>query len=946
MTDNNNPSFSKTPPGRQVFISYSRTDRDACIVLRLALEKAGLSVFQDEAAIRAGDRWVTRLEEALQNCSAFVVLIGRDGIQRWVGAEVQAALLRHLSPHSEAGRLAIFPILLDDAKPDALTPLLKLFQAENWIPAEPLPDDLIQAISAKTVRVNVLHHHEERCPYLGLSAFTRSDAGLFFGRRQEILQALSCLGDQQETNPDDLNKSGGSVYHRWLQIEGNSGSGKSSLVQAGMLPMIEQGALWARTGFDQWTIIGPMMPGGKPLEKLAETLEQGLIRDPEKRDSLGRLNRFRQDDTGLALASTIKDFKQPRVNGAFLLIIDQFEELFTFAEEGERKQFDKLLSNALQDTNCPLFLISTVRADFLDRFEYLQNLQTIYNSHCKRFFLPTISVKGLQEVIEQPARLAGLDVQEVTAAILKDAENEIGALPLVENALTLLYEHRQDPNKLSGDYYRRQGGIAGMLSEEADKLLARIERAVPNGRIAALELLLRLTRVNDEGRHARQRIILAEAVSVAGDGNDASGRRVIEMLSGQRDINLLDTGHQNVLRLITLNNESGQHYVDLIHETLIRARSKDTGASKRIGYWPALFDYIENNRDRDLYRQQLAVESKRWWESSGSARVWRLAFWGLSKYKNIRGITPKSREGCFLAWSKRAQLALVAMLSGIVLYAAESVYWIQDNDLPPDMIWTLQRFRFGDPVLPVLTDKPIPAGSFNMGEQDAAFNANLGENEKYFGVPGTTVQIDQRFYFGVTEVTYEQYDYYVWRQHRAGNTARAFPNTAKGGRGSRPVVNVNWFEATAYANWFGEQSRMQCRLPTEAEWEYAARAGTQTAYPWGDDIGSNHANCDGCGSPWDGKESAPAGSFAANAFGLYDMPGNVWEWTCSNWRDQFDGNEQQCNGDSTDTQYRVLRGGSWDNNPGLLRASVRSYLHPDLRSYYVGFRVLCRSPIE
>ncbi|HBV20311.1 MAG TPA: formylglycine-generating enzyme family protein, partial [Nitrosomonas sp.] len=108
----------------------------------------------------------------------------------------------------------------------------------------------------------------------------------------------------------------------------------------------------------------------------------------------------------------------------------------------------------------------------------------------------------------------------------------------------------------------------------------------------------------------------------------------------------------------------------------------------------------------------------------------------------------------------------------------------------------------------------------------------------------------------------------------------------------------------------------------------------------------NNANCDGCGSQWDGKESAPVGSFAANAFGLHDMSGNVWEWTCSNWRDQFDGSEQQCNGDIADTQDRVLRGGSWGLDPDALRASNRYYDRSVFRSYFVGFRVLCMSPIE
>jgi formylglycine-generating enzyme required for sulfatase activity len=111
-------------------------------------------------------------------------------------------------------------------------------------------------------------------------------------------------------------------------------------------------------------------------------------------------------------------------------------------------------------------------------------------------------------------------------------------------------------------------------------------------------------------------------------------------------------------------------------------------------------------------------------------------------------------------------------------------------------------------------------------------------------------------------------------------------------------------------------------------------------------LGSNNANCDGCGSQWDNKQAAPVGNFNANPFGLHDMSGNVLEWTCSNWRAQFDGTEQQCNNNTEDTQLRVLRGGSWNNRPDNVRSSRRYYVHPDARVSGIGFRVLCSSPIE
>ena len=108
------------------------------------------------------------------------------------------------------------------------------------------------------------------------------------------------------------------------------------------------------------------------------------------------------------------------------------------------------------------------------------------------------------------------------------------------------------------------------------------------------------------------------------------------------------------------------------------------------------------------------------------------------------------------------------------------------------------------------------------------------------------------------------------------------------GRKTRPVINVSWNEAKAYAEWLTEVTGQSFRLPTEAEWEYAARAGSETHYWWGDDIrqdGRVWANCSDCGSEWGGERTMTVGSFAANPFGLHDMHGNVWEWVEDDWHD-------------------------------------------------------------
>ncbi len=533
-------TMSETKPATTstfaVFLSYSRTDPQVKLAaesLRSALEQAGLAVFKDDHAIQPGDQWVSRLEKALSQCGAYVALVGTQGIWRWVGAEVQVALNRHLSPYDNAQRLPLFPILLGDTTPEVLPPFLALFQATRWSPDLPLPDNLISAIKTKSIILGQTESFEG-CPFLGLHAFDRKDAKLFFGRRKETLDALAMLGDQRETNPERIGESGGAGYVRWLQIAGNSGAGKSSLVRAGMLPMIERGALWARTGFDRWQVLGPMLPGKNPLAALAETLERGLVSDESKRDSLALEEKFKTN--AKSLARRVRDLSQDQT--AYLLIIDQFEELFTFADDEPRKYFDAVLAHALQDRECPLFVISTVRLDFLDRFERVPKLLEVHNSDKgAQYILPTITEQGLREVIEGPARLAGLDVSPVTAAMLNDARDETGALPLVENALTTLWEQREpNINQLSGRRYTDLGGLAGILASQADALLERIDREVPKGKQGTLELLLRLTRISDQGRHSRQRVSLEEAIAVAGDGKPGLGEQVVRLLSGERDV--------------------------------------------------------------------------------------------------------------------------------------------------------------------------------------------------------------------------------------------------------------------------------------------------------------------------------------------------------------------------------------------------------------------------
>ena len=233
-----------------------------------------------------------------------------------------------------------------------------------------------------------------------------------------------------------------------------------------------------------------------------------------------------------------------------------------------------------------------------------------------------------------------------------------------------------------------------------------------------------------------------------------------------------------------------------------------------------------------------------------------------------------------------------------------------------------------DPREPVMVS--IRGGSFTMGSP-------ASENGRFTNEKPHTVLVGH-FHLGKTEVTNTEYARCV----TAGSCKPAKQYSGFTG-GSQPVVGVSWDDAMSYANWLSGISGKRYGLPTEAQWEYAARAGTQTTYYWGNQVGKNQANCDGCGSQWDGKSTAPVARFAPNHLGLHDMLGNVLEWTCSEYDKNYAGGKEQRCGASGSRVERALRGGSWFNIPRIVRSANRDRLTPSFHTNSVGFR-LSRTP--
>jgi formylglycine-generating enzyme required for sulfatase activity len=234
----------------------------------------------------------------------------------------------------------------------------------------------------------------------------------------------------------------------------------------------------------------------------------------------------------------------------------------------------------------------------------------------------------------------------------------------------------------------------------------------------------------------------------------------------------------------------------------------------------------------------------------------------------------------------------------------------------------------------------VPAGSFLMGGPKSFWRSltPIARANQEGESPQHEVTIAKAFAVARFALTFDEWDACAKR-----GGCRPDVSDHGWGRGRRPVIGVSWDDAQAYLKWLSGVTGKPYRLLSEAEWEYAARAGTKTVYPWGDKIslnGNPMANCKGCGSHWDGRQTGPVGSFPPNRFGLYDMIGNALEWTEDGYTFSYHGaptdGSPRTNGDRG---RRSLRGGSFNHDPDDVRAASRHFSQPDDKFRWNGFRV-------
>ncbi len=466
---------------------------------------------------------------------------------------------------------------------------------------------------------------EPRNPYKGLHAFRPEDAKDFFGREtliQELLkQVQEVLTPQQSHLPTE----------RLLTVIGPSGSGKSSVVMAGLLPRLQKGAL---PGSKEWVYLKPMVPGTNPLEALALTLASHM---PEK-NVQGILEILHHDSAlGLHLlaAGLVKEPKQKVV-----LMIDQFEELFHLTNsEEEREHFIDLLLTTMTEPQGPVMVMLTLRADFYDRPLSYPELGQLILRH-QSVVLP-MGIQELRATIIQPATLPDVQLTfegSLVGDLLFEVQGQIGALPLLQFTLEQLFERRQG-YLLPLQAYSEIGGVKGALAKQAEDTYMALPSQEHHQLARALFLRLIDPGITEQDT-TRRRAALAEF--------SLSTSRETEMIHQVAAAFL-------AARLLTADESTGTPTIEVSHEALIRE-------------WPRLADWLHAARE-DIHLQQTLSRDVTEWEQHGKPkdRLYR-----GSQFKDAQGWAkrnvPSEKEVTFLqASAARQTLSFVGLIVAVLL---------------------------------------------------------------------------------------------------------------------------------------------------------------------------------------------------------------------------------------------------------------------------------------
>lgn len=761
-------------------------------------------------------------------------------------------------------------------------------------------------------------------PFRGLLSFELEHASVFFGRTRARNELRELLARQAER---------GSAF---VLVVGASGAGKSSVVKAGLLPDLMLQGMIGQVALVRHTSFRPSDGDGDLLAKLATAImaNSALPELTSLQYDVNSLRKLLADAPeqaglpirqGLAAASRSADLTEI-AEARLLIVIDQLEEIFTDDRVTDEERDSFVAALEVLAKSGLVWILATMRSDFFDRLEKLPRLLALSAGEA-RYILAQPEPAEIAQIIRQPAREAGLSFEVddsrdlgLDEVIRQAAARDLGALPLLSFLLDQLWQRRKSNGMLTFAAYGELGGLEGALGRRAEEVFA----AQPAEVQAALPLVLRALVSVGQGNKATVSARTAP-LSMFPEGSPA--RALIEAFLDNKARLLVADDHLSP----TPSGRPGAGSTPRASRAVVRVAHEAL-----LSHWPrAKAQITADSRDLELLGR-LENEADRWHTSQKKHRASLvlpsglplaeardlLRRWGADVPAAVREFIEQSR---LVARRRRRRLimTLVGAAMALPIFAA--------------VAWTVMVWRGVQLVENAMEFVAIPQGCFVMGSPPTEPQRYPHEAQHNVCVPA--------FMAAKYDVTQEQ-----WRLVMVEN-----PDPFRFKDPRNPAESVSWYDARAFAwrmSFFGKH---KYRLLTEAEWEYAERAGTTTVRFWGDkaEDGCAYANMrdqtlvrtiygfdeaivaceDGFAHP------APVGSFKPNKFGLFDMLGNVSQWTEDCYGDYADAPHDGRAAEAENCKSRVVRGSSWNGKPWFTRSASRDYYAPVNRNDVTGFRL-------
>lgn len=921
----------------KIFISHSSLDNAKALAVGEWLKENGWDDFfldfEPDKGLTPGQRWQEALKDAGSRCDAVILLISPAWCDStWCLEEFRLA--RGLGKR-------IFGVLIE------ATPLISLpsdltreWQLGNLVDGNARKtitvyhDPLVprQDISFSEVALTKLKRglqqagpraphftwppkdDPHRAPYRGLKALEAEDAAIFFGRDADIARGLDKLRFMRVQDVEQL-----------FVILGASGTGKSSFLRAGLWPRLKRDD----RHFLPLPVIRPARNAITGSSGLAASV-QGTFEQLGQKRNLGDLIEAFAQPSGLAgLLEELQALAQKQLGfegdpPTIVLAIDQGEELFNEDGREEAERLLALLGLMLTQAGTAdhtalaarkrLLTIMALRSDTYERVQMVPTLSSVMHN---LFDLRPLGREEIKVVIEGPARVM-IDTgrkliieAQLTAQLLEDARG-LDTLPLLAFILEQLYLQYGSDGDLRLDEYHKLGGLRGAFEAAIAAAFQDPTRfpTIPanpedRDRILRKAFIPLLVTIDQETENPKRRV-------AQWDGFPPQSYPLLERLI---DARLLSRDKRG-------SAEQGveQVAVEISHEALTR-------------HWEQLKSWIDADRKFLLWHQRLNGGRREW---EAHRRRAELLLRGQALREAEGWLTKRAEdfsrdERLFVTASlyrrKKIRMALTTM-AGFVLMVIGLIAWLWGYGLNQAVLKVQSPFRniHREPDMQV-----VAAGRFRQGDTH-----DKGQNDEK---PVHEVTL-KAFAIGKFEVTFDEYDRF------ALTTSRLLPNDQGWGRGERPVINVSWQDAKDYAAWLSDKTGKRYRLPTESEWEYAARSEGK------DDLWAGTSDVEqlkfyAVYTVYSQNRTAPVGHDQGrkpNALGLYDMSGNVLEWVEDCLHDTYETAPTEgaawLEAGHGDCQDRMNRGGAWGaNRPETLRVSRRFSNVSGTRNDGLGFRL-------